>query len=74
MSQALCTDAEYLTVSDAVRVAAGYEVYLTPAAIKVAADAGRLHIAARTRKGTRLFRLEDVEAFARARASAGATK
>jgi len=54
-------DHEFLESGDAARLTG-----LTPAGINAAADAGRLPIAARTRRGTRLFRLADVEAFARA--------
>jgi hypothetical protein len=39
----------------------------TPAAVNAAADAGRLRIAARTRRGTRLFVLEDVRTYLAAR-------
>lgn len=55
----------YLTVADAARMAE-----MTPAGLKAAADRGELLIAARTRCRNRLFRLRDVEAFARARAGA----
>jgi hypothetical protein len=74
MTQMLCESERYLTVSDAVQVVAAYGAYLTPAAIKVAADTGRLRIAARTRKGNRLFRLKDVLAFARARVATAGRK
>jgi len=66
MSQPGTAEAEYqyLESGNAARITG-----LTPAGINAAAEAGRLLIAARTRRGTRLFRVADVEAFARARAS-----
>ncbi len=49
----------YLEPADAARI-----VGLSSAAINVHADRGDLRIAARTRRGTRLFILKDVERFA----------
>jgi hypothetical protein len=48
----------FLTKSDAAR-----EAQRSPAAIRAAADSGRLRVAMRTLDGTRLFRLEDVRAW-----------
>jgi hypothetical protein len=59
---------EFLEPADAARITG-----LTPAGINAAADQGRLPIAARTRRGTRLYRLADVEAFG-ARRSAPASE
>jgi hypothetical protein len=47
-----------LTKSDAAR-----EAHRTPAAIRAAAESGRLRVAMRTLSGTRFFRLEDVRAW-----------
>ncbi|MGD0949912.1 MAG: helix-turn-helix domain-containing protein [Candidatus Binatia bacterium] len=55
-------DAEFLTCSDVAKLA-----QRTPATIREAADAGRLHVAARTAGGVRLFRRADVEVFLRKR-------
>jgi len=54
----------YLTSADVARLARGE---LTPAAIRQAAAAGRLKTAAVTARGTRLFRLDDAQAFLDAR-------
>jgi hypothetical protein len=56
-----------LTKSDAARLA-----QCTPAAIRAAAESGRLRVAVRTPGGNRLFRLADVEAFAEERAQRAA--
>ncbi len=50
--------------------AAGRVAGLTGAGINAAADKGHLPIAARTTRGTRLYRLADVEAFATRRRTA----
>jgi len=57
---------EYLTPAHVARLTRP-----TPAAIRLAADAGRLRVAARTAAGGRLFRLADVEAFRDARRRRG---
>jgi hypothetical protein len=54
-----------LTKSDAARAADR-----TPAAIRAAAESGRLRVAMRTLGGTRLFRLEDVHAWCAQRRTA----
>ena len=51
-----------LTTGDAARIAD-----VVPATVILAANAGRLPVAARTRNGNRLFRQEDVRAFAEVR-------
>jgi tRNA isopentenyl-2-thiomethyl-A-37 hydroxylase MiaE len=56
----------YWTPADAARAAE-----VTPAAIKAAADGGRLRIAARTERGIRLFDPLDVAAFIERRAEQG---
>lgn len=70
MEQAL----QYLEAADAARF-----VGVSPATINAAADRGRLTIAARTCRGSRLYLREDVEAFAARRQAqrvetAGATR
>jgi hypothetical protein len=65
MGQAITKQpALFLTVADAARV-----TKLSPAGFKAAADRGEIPIAARTRRGNRLFRPEDVECFAARRAA-----
>ena len=56
---------QFLTTGDSARIAD-----VVPATIVAAADSGRLHVAARTRNGNRLFRIRDVKAFAEGRKTA----
>ena len=53
---------EYLTSGDVAK-----ETGFTPMGIKAASDRGELPVAAITRGGIRLFKLEDVEKFKRDR-------
>lgn len=53
---------EFLQVADAAEIAK-----VTPAAISLAINEGRLRIAGRTRRGIRLLLLGDVLSFAEAR-------
>lgn len=55
---------ELLTPSDAARI-----LRLSPAGVRLAADDGRLVVAARTPNGGRLFLRQEVERFKRARSS-----
>jgi helix-turn-helix protein len=55
---------EFLESADAARITG-----LTPASINLAANAGRIRVSARTKRGGRLFRREDVERFAAERAA-----
>lgn len=57
--------AEYLTPADAGRI-----LGLTPAGVRLAADTGRLRVAATTPNGGRLFLREDVEQLKRDRRAA----
>jgi hypothetical protein len=57
--------AEFLTPADAGRI-----LGLTPAGVRLAADSGRLRVAASTPNGGRLFLREDVEQLKRARSAA----
>jgi hypothetical protein len=54
--------AEFLLPADAAHL-----LGLTPAGVKLAVKTGRLRVAAKTRRGVHLFRLEDVETFRRSR-------
>lgn len=54
---------EFLTPAEAARI-----LNLTPDGVRLAADTGRLPVAARTASGRRLFSREQVEAFKRDRA------
>jgi hypothetical protein len=64
------SDAEFLTAGDVSRIPG---VDLTPAGVVLAADSGRLPIAARTPGGLRLFRRTDAETFASNREAARRT-
>lgn len=57
--------AEYLTPGDAAQI-----LGLSPAGVRLAADEGRLKVAATTAGGIRLFLRDDVERFKRERAKA----
>jgi DNA-binding transcriptional MerR regulator len=54
---------KFLLTADVARL-----VGLTPAAVREAADSGRLAVAETSEGGVRLFRREDVERFCRERA------
>lgn len=54
---------KFLTSADASRV-----LGLTPAAVRLIVNQGRLKVAAETESGIRLFRRADVERLARSRA------
>lgn len=56
---------EFLTAADAARI-----LDLTPSGVRLAANTGRLRVAAMTPGNVRLFSREDVERFKRARAKA----
>lgn len=60
---------EFLTKAQVARL-----VGLSPASIRLAAEAGKLAVAARTVAGARLFRLADVEAYLRSRERSGESK
>jgi DNA-binding transcriptional MerR regulator len=57
--------AEFLTPAEAGRI-----LNLTPDGVRLAADTGRLRVAATTQSGRRLFLRDDVERFRRDRAKA----
>jgi hypothetical protein len=50
---------------------AGWVLSLAPGTVRVLADKGHLPVAARTRRGVRLFHLADVQALARRRKVGG---
>ncbi len=58
-------DPTFLETADAARY-----LKVTPAMVRVYADTGRLRVAMRTARGTRLFDSRDVERFARERTAA----
>jgi hypothetical protein len=58
---------QYLTVASATRECARLDAELSEATLKRAADRGELPCTRTTGRGVRLFRLEDVQAFAKAR-------
>ena len=57
---------EYLSTADAAAL-----LHLTPGAVSLAARLGRLRVAAITRRGQRLYTVDDVEAFGRRRNGCG---
>lgn len=57
--------AEFLTPAEAARI-----LNLSPDGVRLAADSGRLRVAAQTPTGRRLFLREDVERFKRERSKA----
>ncbi|HZN51749.1 MAG TPA: hypothetical protein VFD81_13995 [Methylomirabilota bacterium] len=58
---------QFLTVAEATRECARHDADLSEATLKRAADRGELPCIRTTGRGVRLFKLEDVRAFAKAR-------
>jgi len=58
---------QFLTVAEATRECARHDVDLSEATLKRAADNGELACIRTAGRGVRLFKLEDVRAFAKAR-------